>query len=75
MLQISFLLSLVVTGLTSFEVFTFLLKTEKEVWREMDWTRITTLCYAGWENKELTATAHSHGARGTGSFILPVTKL
>ena len=64
MLQISFLLSLVVTGLTSFEVFTFLLKTEKEVWREMDWTRITTLCYAGWEDKELTAMAHSHGARG-----------
>ena len=63
MIRISLFL-LFVSGLRSFEVFTFLLRTERAVWSRLDWARLTTLCYAGWEDRELTETAHSHGARG-----------
>ena len=42
------------------QVFTFLLPTERAVWSRLDWTRVTTLCYAGWQDPQLTALAHSH---------------
>ena len=46
------------------QVFTFLLKTDRAVWRQLDWAKVTTLCYAGWQDPDLTALAHQHGARG-----------
>ena len=46
------------------QVFTFLLKTDRAVWSQLDWAKVTTLCYAGWQDPDLTALAHQHGARG-----------
>ena len=46
------------------QVFTFLLKTDRAVWLQLDWAKVTTLCYAGWQHPDLTALAHQHGARG-----------
>ena len=46
------------------QVFTFLLKTDRVVWSKLDWAKVTTLCYAGWHDPDLTALAHQHGARG-----------
>ena len=50
------------------QVFTFLLEAEKDVWSKLDWSKVTTLCYAGWIDSNLTRFAHDHGAKGTKDY-------
>ena len=52
-----------IRSLLAFEVFTFLLKTNQDVWERMDWSKISTVCVAGWNDKNLTKFAHSKGAK------------
>ena len=47
----------------AFQVFTFLLKTNQEDWERMDWTKITTICLAGWIDNNIVKFAHSKGAK------------
>jgi len=58
-----FFISLYPLLVSSFEVFTFLLEAKKEVWSRLDWNKVTTLCYAGWIDSNLTRLAHDHGAK------------
>ena len=46
------------------KVFTFLLKAEKSVWSNLDWSKLTTLCYVGWQDRELTTFAHQNNVTG-----------
>ena len=52
-----------IRSLLAFEVFTFLLKTNQDAWQGMDWSKISTVCVAGWIDKNLTQFAHSTGAK------------
>jgi hypothetical protein len=51
-----------IRSLAEFEVFTFLLKTN-QIKQTMDWSKISTVCVAGWIDKNLTQFAHSKGAK------------
>jgi len=57
------ILAFVIRSLATFEVFTFLLKTNQDAWEAMDWSKISTICLAGWIDKNLTSFAHSKGAK------------
>ena len=46
------------------QVFTFLLKTESRLWRKLDWSKVTVICYAGWVDEELTRFAHQRNVTG-----------
>ena len=46
------------------QVFTFLLKTESWLWRKLDWSKVTVICYAGWVDEELTRFAHQKNVSG-----------
>merc|ERR1711990_903763 len=51
-------LSSIFLNIGSTQVFTFLLKTESWLWRKLDWSKVTVICYAGWVDEELTRFAH-----------------
>ena len=51
------------------QVFTFLLKTESWLWRKLDWSKVTVICYAGWVDEELTRFAHQKNVSGWSSHL------
>ena len=59
-LVFSLLLPLSVGG---FEVFTFLLDTPASEWTKLPWSRIDTVCLAGWLDPDLVSLAHSTNTR------------
>ena len=52
------------------QVFTFLLKTESWLWKKLDWSKVTVICYAGWVDEELTRFAHQRNVTGLWSQLL-----
>ena len=56
------------------QVFTFLLKTESWLWKKLDWSKVTVICYAGWVDDELTRFAHQKNVKGRWSDHLKLSK-
>ena len=44
------------------------------MWKKLDWSKVTVICYAGWLDEELTRFAHQKNVTGWWSQVISEIK-